>query len=121
MTHTPVLCLLRLSLLKRRREPASGGAVRKSGWRCLEVAVAVTSPLMTRSPRATAGTRLSPVKISVKRAMDRYINAGLYPGGFLDAVIRGDDAAALSRADDHNKAHYNAVKRYVVTRLRIGK
>ena len=35
-------------------------------------------------------------------AIDRYVKQGLYPGGFLSAVIENDLSNAVGRADDEN-------------------
>ena len=57
-----------------------------------------------------------PITYNVRNAMDRYFQ-GYSPGGFLEAVIAGNDNFALARADEHNHAHYAAIKQYVMGRI----
>jgi hypothetical protein len=50
-------------------------------------------------------------------AMNNYVQYKIPPGGFLEAVIKGDDVLARALADPHNIANYQSVKDYVSERL----
>lgn len=45
-------------------------------------------------------------------AIDRYIQHGIAPGGFLTAVITNDLAEAVGRADQHNMRNLPAYVAY---------
>jgi hypothetical protein len=54
------------------------------------------------------------VSETLREAVARYAkNKPLPPGGFLEAVIRGDDDTARSLASEHNRRHYAEIKSYV--------
>lgn len=45
-------------------------------------------------------------------AIDRYIEHGLSPGGFLSAIIQNDLAGAFNRADSLSKEHIENIVTY---------
>lgn len=54
---------------------------------------------------------------SVKGALDRYIQYGIAPGGFLYAVLSNDLFAAVGRADRENIANLQKICGYVYNEI----
>lgn len=50
-------------------------------------------------------------------AIDRYINLGISPGGFLSAVIQNDLFGAFNRADNLSKEHIEDIVTYIYNYL----
>jgi len=53
-------------------------------------------------------------------AIRRYVDEGLYPGGFLTAVICNDLNGAINRADDENLHNLPAFVAYFYNQTPIG-
>ena len=48
----------------------------------------------------------------IRGAVERYVEEGIEPGGFLSAVIKNDLVNAIGRADSINKEHLEDIVRW---------
>jgi hypothetical protein len=55
------------------------------------------------------------VSALLKQTIAEYVRAGVYPGGFAEAILTGDLGAAKFRADSHNSLHFSVIVDYVNT------
>jgi hypothetical protein len=53
------------------------------------------------------------IRQDVKESLDRYVQYGIMPGGFLTAVLENDLFEAVGRADAYNLATLADICRYV--------
>lgn len=60
------------------------------------------------------GQHLSPLMI---QALDRYVNNGYQPGGFLTAVLKNDFMTAVAKADENNIQSLAALAIYIYNEL----
>lgn len=54
-----------------------------------------------------------PVREDLLGALERYLNNGIMPGGFLTAVLENNLAEAFGRADDTNSRNLKNIVGYV--------
>jgi len=52
------------------------------------------------------------MKRSTQEGIDRYVNQGIPPGGFLEAVLSNDLKGALGRADEENRRDLFEIVQY---------
>ncbi len=54
---------------------------------------------------------------AIKYQIDQYIEAGVPPGGFLNAVLTNDLMVAIQKADETNKLHIPDIVTYLLNYL----
>ena len=55
-----------------------------------------------------------------KDALDRWVNHGIYPGGFLTAVLCNDLFRAMGNADSHNLKELHNIVLFIYNRTPAG-
>lgn len=56
----------------------------------------------------------------IKDALDRYVNHGIIPGGFLTRVLSNDLFGAIAQADSENKKALADICAYIYNELPSG-
>lgn len=58
-----------------------------------------------------------PIREDWYGALERYLNKGILPGGFMTAVLENDLAGAFSRADVENTANLRNIVGYIYNHI----
>lgn len=57
--------------------------------------------------------KYNPISIDLLGALERYLNNGIMPGGFLTAVLENNLVESLGRADEENSKNLKDIVRYM--------